>query len=219
MLLKNVKAKYLWIACGIVFLITIGMLILLITVKDINTTVVTVFLVIGFVLMTFLIQAASYKTFKFKPKSEPANPKIYTSSLDLLEVLRKNKYKERKRSYGISFLKIQKPNAFKVTLVTDADAYFNPDDSDNTEGDKELDKCDRMIGFEIFLNYKEEDIIKFKDYSIQGQNIYYTAFYKIEDSLEYVCANYIEPEENHKRNFDFLLEELGLVPKEDSKED
>jgi hypothetical protein len=76
-----------------------------------------------------------------------------------------------------------------------------------------------MIGFEIFLNYKEEEIIKFKDYSIQGQNIYYTAFYKVEDSLEYVYANYIEPEENHKRNFDFLLEELGLVPMEDSKED
>ena len=215
MFLKNVKAKYLWIACGIIFLITVSMIVLLITVKDINTTVITVIMVIGFVLMTFLIQAASYKTFKYNPKKEPANPKCYTTEYDLLEVLRKNKYKERKRSYGLSFLKIQKPNAFKVTLVTDSEAYFNPEEQDNSEGDKELDKCDRMIGFEIFLNYKEEDIIKFRDYSIQGQNIYYTAFYQI-DNFKYVCANYLEPEENHKRNFEALLEELGLKEDMDS---
>ena len=220
MFLKNVKARYLWIACGIVFLITIGMIILLITVKDINTTAVSVVMIIGFVLMTFLIQAASFKSFRYKPKKEPANPKAYTTDKDLLEVLRKNKYKERVRSYGLSFLKIQKPNAFKVTLVTDADSYFNPSDEDNTEGDKELDKCDRMIGFEIFLNYREEDIDRFKDYSIQGQNIYYTSFYRVsEDSNEYICQNYIVPEEVHKRNYDSLMEELGLKAIVDEKEE
>ena len=211
MFLKNVKARYLWIATGIVFLITVGLIVLLITVKDINTTVVTVCMIIGFVLMTFLVQAASFKSFRYKPKSEPSNPKRYILNKDLLEVLRKNKYKERKRSYGVSFLKIARPNAYKVTLVTDPEAYFNPDDSDNSEGDKELDKCDRMIGFEIFLNYREEDIARFRDYSIQGQNIYYTSFYKEnEDSNVFICANYIEPLENHKKNFEFLMEELGL---------
>ena len=220
MFLKNVKAKYLWIACGIVFLITIGMIILLITVKDINTTVVSIVMIIGFVLMTFLIQAASFKSFQFKAKKEKANPKAYISDKDLLEVLRNNRYKERKRSYGVSFLKIQKPNAYKVTLVTDADSYFNPPDIDNQEGDKELDKCDRMIGFEIFLNYREEDIDRFKDYSIQGQNIYYTSFYKVsDDSNQYICQNYIEPLEVHKRNYDFLMEELGLKEIETEKEE
>lgn len=218
MFLKNIKARYLWIATGVLFLLTIGLVVLLVTVKEVNKTAITVCMIIGFILMTFLIQAASYKTFRFKPKKEPANPKTYKTDLDLLEVLRKNKYKERKRSYGISFLKIQKPNAFKVTLVTDPDAYFNPDDSDNTEGDKELDKCDRMIGFEIFLNYREDDIEKFRDYSIQGQNIYYTSFYRLsEDSNEFVCANYIEPLEAHKRNYDALIEELGLVLVDESK--
>ena len=220
MFLKNVKARYLWIACGIVFLITIGMIILLITVKDINTTVVSVIMIIGFVLMTFLIQAASFKSFQFKAKGEKSNPKAYISDKDLLEVLRNNKYKERKRSYGLSFLKIQKPNAYKVTLVTDLDSYFNPTDIDNQEGDKELDKCDRMIGFEIFLNYREEDIDRFKDYSIQGQNIYYTSFYKVsEDSNQYICQNYIEPLEVHKKNYDFLMEELGLKELETEKEE
>lgn len=218
MFLKNVKARYLWIACGIIFLITIGMIILLVTVKDINTTFVSVVMIIGFVLMTFLIQAASFKTFRFKPKKEADNPVLYESDKDFLDVLRKNKYKERKRSYGLSFLKIQKPNAYKVTLVTDPEAYFNPTDEDTTEGDKELDKCDRMIGFEVFLNYRESDIERFKDYSIQGGNIYYTSFYKLNDEEnKYMCQNYIEPLEVHEKNYDYLMEELGLVKVE--KED
>ena len=114
MFLKNVKARYLWIATGIVFLITVGLIILLITVKDINTTVVTVCMIIGFVLMTFLVQAASFKSIRYKPKSEPSNPKRYILNKDLLEVLRKNKYKERKRSYGLSFLKIAKPMLIRL---------------------------------------------------------------------------------------------------------
>lgn len=220
MFLKNIKAKYLWIACAIVFLITISMIILLVTVPNINTTFITVVMIIGFVLMTFLVQAASMKSFRYKPKKEKSNPVFYQTDKDLLEVLRKNKYKERKRSYGLSFLKIQKPNAFKVTLVTDPDAYFNPSDEDNTEGDKELDKCDRMIGFEIFLNYREEDVERFRDYSIQGKNIYYTSFYRIsEDSNQYICENYLEPEECHKRNYDSLMEELGLIKIEETKEE
>ena len=220
MFFKNIKAKYLWIATAVIFLITVGMVVLLVTIKDINKTAITVVMIIGFISMTFLIQAASFKSFRFKPKKEPSNPKEYKTDKDLLEVLRKNKYKERKKSYGVSFLKIQKPNAFKVTLVTDPDAYFNPTDEDNTEGDKELDKCDRMIGFEIFLNYREDDLNRFRDYSIQGQNIYYTAFYRVsEDSNEYICANYIEPTEAHKRNYDALMEELGLTLKEEVKEE
>ena len=71
MFLKNVKARYLWIATGIVFLITVGLIILLITVKDINTTVVTVCMIIGFVLMTFLVQAASFKSFGRSLDSAP----------------------------------------------------------------------------------------------------------------------------------------------------
>lgn len=211
MFLNKIKARYLWIATLIVFLLTVGLMVLLITVGSKYSTVITVFMVIGFILMTFLIQAAAFKSFKFKEKEEPINPKSYICEKDILDTLRKNKYKERKRSYGLSFLKISKPNAYKVTLVTDPDAYFNPEDEIETEGEKELDKCDRMIGFEIFLNYREEDIKKFKDYSIQGKNIYYTSFYRInEDSNEYICANYIEPDLNHKRNYDLLMEELGF---------
>lgn len=210
-LFKNVKARYLWIASAVVFLLTVGLIVLLATVGSEYSTLITVFMVIGFILMTFLIQAASYKTFKYKPKQEQANPKKYKTDYNLTEVLRKNKYKERERAYGVSFIKIAKPNAFKVTLVADAETYFNPEAQPATEGEKELDKCDRMIGFEIFLNYREEDIVKFKDYSIQGKNIYYTCFYKLnEDSNEYICANYLAPDENHKRNYDSLMEELGF---------
>lgn len=219
MFFKNIKAKYLWIATAVVFLITVLLIILLATVPSKYSKVITVFMVIGFVLMTFLIQAASFKSFKFKSLEENANPVVYETDKDIIETLRKNKYKEREREYGISFLKIAKPNAYKVTVVLNSEAYFAPKEENETEGDKELDKCDKMIGFEIFLNYSPEDVKKFKDYSIQGNNIYYTCFYKKDDSSnEYVLAHYIEPNTNHERNFNYLLEELGLKKQEESKE-
>lgn len=209
--LKNVKARTLWIITGIILLLVIGLVILIPFVAIEFRTLVIVFMVIGFVLLTILIQVASYKTFKFKPKSTPKIVKEYESNLDIIDTLKKNKnYKERDKSFGISFLRISKPNAFKVNVVTDIEAYYNPKESDDAKSDKNLDECDRMIGIEIFLNYSEEDIIKFNDYSLQGNNIYYTCLYKTKDN-KYICPNYIEPIENHKKNFDTLFNDLGLI--------
>lgn len=206
---KNIKAKTLWILTAVVFVITIGLIVLLTQVSREYNTVIVVFMIIGFVLMTFLIQAASYKSFKFKAKKIPVIEKEYETDLDIISELRKNKYKERDKSFGVSFLKVSKPNAFKVSIITDIHAYYSPQESDNSKGDKELDSCDRMIGIEIFENYNAEDLEKFRDYSLQGNNIYYTCLYKVDDN-KYICPNYIEPLENHKKNFDALFEELGL---------
>ncbi len=207
--LKNIKARTLWIITGVILLLVIGLVILIPIVDKQFTTLIIVFMVIGFVLLTILIQVASYKSFKFKPKELPVEIKEFTTELDIIQTLKKNKYKERNKSFGVSFLKVSKPNAFKVTVITDIEAYYNPSDTDNSNSDKELDNCDRMIGLEIFLNYKEEDLPKFKDYSLQGNNIYYTCLYKTEDN-KYVCPNYLEPIENHKKNYDTLFNELGL---------
>ena len=210
--LKNIKARTLWIITGIILLLVIGLVILIPIVDKAFTTVIVVFMVIGFVLLTILIQVASYKTFKFKPKTAPTKVVEFETEVDIIQTLKKNKYKERNKSFGVSFLKVSKPNAFKVTIINDIEAYFNPTDSDASQSDKELDNCDRMIGLEIFLNYREEDLPKFKDYSLQGNNIYYTCLYKVDDN-KYICPNYIEPVENHKKNFDALFNELGLVLK------
>lgn len=206
---KNIKARTLWIATAVVFVITIGLIVLLTQVDREYNTVIVVFMIIGFVLMTFLIQAASYKSFKFKAKKTPVVEKEYQTDLDIISVLRKNKYKERDKSFGVSFLKVSKPNAFKVSIVTDIHAYYEPQESDNQKSDKELDACDRMIGIEIFENYNPEDLEKFRDYSLQGKNIYYTCLYRSDDN-KYICPNYLAPDENHKRNYDALFEELGL---------
>ena len=209
MFLKNIKARTLWIITGIIFVITVGLIVLLTQVDRQYNTVIIVFMIIGFVSMTFLIQAASFKSFKFKPKDIPTIEKEYVTDVDIISTLRKNKYKEKDKSFGTSFLKVAKPNAFKVTIVTDINAYYEPQDNDNQKSDKELDSCDRMIGIEIFENYREEDLVKFKDYSLQGKNIYYTCLYKVDDN-KYVCPNYLAPDENHQRNYDALFEELGL---------
>lgn len=216
-ILKNIKGRTLWIITAVLFVVVIGIIVLLRFVPQEYTTTLTIIMIVGFILITILVQWAAFKSFKFKPKKEPTIVKEYNTELNIQEVLVKNKYKERKRNYGVSYLKIDRPNAFKVTLVTNSEAYFNPDDRETTEGDKELDKCDRMIAFEIFLDYKEEDIEKMVDYSIQGTNIYYTAFYQKEDGT-YICPNYIEPKEAHNINYDRLMKELGLIIKENIAE-
>lgn len=210
--LKGIKARTLWIITAVIFLLVIGLVILLPFIGSEYSSLVLTFMIIGFVLLTILIQWASFKSFKYKPKKEPTTPIIFTTELNIEEVLLKNKYKVRNRGYGISYLKIDRPNAFKITIVKNSEAYFNPDDKEVAEGDKELDKCDRMLAFEIFLDYKEEDIIKMCDYSIQGKNIYYTAFY-LNSNNEYVCPNYKAPEEVHKINYNRIIKELGFVEK------
>lgn len=207
--LKNVKARTLWIITGVIFLIVVGLIVLLTQVDKQFRTVIVVFMIIGFVLLTFLVQAASYKSFKFKPKEVPTIEKEYLIDEDIISILRKNKYKERDKSFGISFLKVSKPNAFKVSIVTDINNYYNPQDTDDQKSDKELDACDRMIGIEIFENYNEEDLKKFKDYSLQAKNIYYTCLYRVSNN-KYVCPNYLAPDENHQRNYEALFKELGL---------
>lgn len=207
-ILKNVKARTLWIITLIVLLIAIGLVVSLMFIDKEFNTLMIVLIVISFVALTLLIQVASFKSFKFKPKDMPTVIKEYSVNSDLIAVLRKDKYKERTKSFGVSFLKISKPNAFKVTIINDIEKYYSNDDVDNSSYEKELDKCDRMIGLEIFLNFREEDLIKFKDYSLQAKNIYYTCLYF--DNDRFVCPNYIEPDLNHQRNFEELFNELGL---------
>ena len=214
--LKNVKARTLWIITLVVLLIAVGLVVSLMFVKSEYNTLMLVLIVISFVMLTILIQVASFKSFKFKPKEIPTIKKEYKVNSDLIAVLRKDKYKERTKSFGVSFLKISKPNAFKVTIINDIEIYYNNEEIDNSSYEKELDKCDRMIGLEIFLNFREEDLIKFKDYSLQAKNIYYTCLYFDED--RFVCPNYIEPDLNHKRNFDELFNELGLKELENEDE-
>ena len=135
---------------------------------------------------------------------------VFKSDLNLYEVLENNEFENRKRSYGNSYLKIIDDNAYKVTLITNPDLYFKntEDDNSNSKLAKRLNKCKRFMGVEIFLDKNEELLSKIKDFSIQCERVYYTALLKNED--EYICFNYIEPNDNHKSNYDYLYELLGM---------
>lgn len=204
--MKNLKVRTLWIIIIVLFLIAIGLIISCAYTDDVLNKVVIVFLGIDFILLTILVQYASFRTFKYKAKPNNYIQKEYECTGDIN--LEKLKYVKRKRNYGESYLKINGESAYKVVFINDINGYFNQDQEDNQQHNKELEKCNKFIGIEIFNDYDEESIIKIQDFSIQGDKLYYTVLIKKED--KYVCVNYLEPNDFHKENYEIILNDLNL---------
>lgn len=215
MFFKNVKAKTLWILSIVMFLAVIGLIIATLFTKEPYNKILIGVTVVMFLMITLTVQSASFKTFSGKTKKKNYTKKEFeTSTTDIIKRLEDMGFKKRERRYGYSFIKVEKPNAFKVNVVTDIEAYLNVDPKESPEQDdpetaKKLDQCDRMIGFEMFDIVTEEYLSKIADFTIQAGNIYYTAFVKKENG-NYLCLNYEAANENHLRNYDRLLEMLDM---------
>ena len=208
--MNNIKARYIWIVFLIEIIVCVGLLFGAIYSDGGLNKVMVVFIGVDFILITFTIQAASYKTFKTKAEKRLYIEKIFVNDLDLYDVINKNDFLDRNRTYGKSYLKIIDDNAYKVTIITDPLGYFNDTNEENdSKLHKRLNQCKRFIGVEIFLNSNDKLLSKLKDFTIQGEKVYYTALLKIDDNL-YKCFNYEEPTENHKENFDYLFDLLGF---------
>lgn len=210
--MKNIKARTLWIIVAIELLVGVGLIFACIYTSDAINKVMIVLMTISFVLLTFTIQFATMKSFRYKPKKNNYIKKEYINDNDLFDKLKELKFDLRERSYGKSYLKIENRSAYKVVLVSDADGYFNHEENDNEtneEVNKKLDKCLTFTAVEIFLN--SNDIVKEKitDFTIQVEKIYYTALEKIDDN-KYLCHNYEAPNEKHKDDLNYLYEMLGF---------
>ncbi|MCR4898485.1 MAG: hypothetical protein K5892_04580 [Acholeplasmatales bacterium] len=212
--MKNIKARTVWLIFLIEIIVCIGLLFGAIYSSDGLNKVMVVLIGIDFILITFTIQAATYKSFKNKAIKNSYVEKIFINDSDLYEMVNKNKFEDRNRYYGKSYLKIDNDNAYKVTIITDPEGYFNAKDEGNdSKLNKRLNKCKRFMGVEIFLNSNEELKEKIKDFTIQGEKVYYTALLKVDDNI-YKCFNYEEPSVNHKENFDYLFDLLGFKKSE-----
>ena len=92
---------------------------------------------------------------------------------------------------------------------SDKEKYFEPvEEENNTKPEKGLDKCQRFIGFEIFVDYDEEALSKLVEFNIQGNNIYYGGFYIKDNKL--ICPNFIEPNEYFNDLYNTILTDLDI---------
>ena len=208
--MRNIKARTLWLIALILLVIGVGLVIGCIYTDNATNKAMIVLMTVDFVILAFVIQFASFKSFKYKPKKKDYITKKYTNENDLLDKLKSLKFEQRERSYGVSFLKIEKRSAYKVVLITDPDGYFNHDENDdNVEPNKALDKCLTFTAVEIFLNSNDLVREKLPDFTIQVEKVYYTSLEKIDDGL-YLCHNYEKPNEKHIDDVNHLYDMLGF---------
>lgn len=209
--MRNIKARYLWISVGISFFIAVGLIIGVTFTSGVWTKVCIGLIAAVFIYMTIAIQMASVKSFRYKakPKQYP-QMKYKALEEDFDALLKKNGYKPRVAPYGMSYLKIEGTNAYKVVLIRNYEKYFNPDqDQESTSPNKALEKCKKFIGCELFYEYDEETLKKLPDFNFAGDKIYYFSLYK-ENNL-YICPNYIEPKEEFQELYTQIKKNLTLL--------
>ena len=183
--MRKLSKKTNWILVGVLFLFAM-LLIALCTFAEGNwPKVLMVFLAIDFIVLTILVQWASFQTFRFKAKPINYPTKDFAGSFEELENnLKKVGFEQRKEAYGKSFLKIDGTNAYKCSIVVDVEKYFNPsEEKEQSKPNKALEKCTKFIGFDIFHHIDENNLVKLPDFSLQGNNIFYTALLYQEENL------------------------------------
>lgn len=200
--MKKLKTRTIWFITIGLFIFTIGLVIACPFTRDALNTVVVVGIVVCFIALTFLVQYASFRTFQYKHKVKYPE-KEYLFDGDLAKLLKEKNFKARKTNYGESYLLIANKVAYKVVLVNDIEKYFEPIEERNTPKNKELDKCESFIAFEIFYEMNDDLKRKIVEFSIQGEKVYYTAFSKTDSG--FYCYNYLKPEGIHEADYNELL--------------
>lgn len=208
--MKKIKARYIWITIGVLFLIAIGLIFAVQKTTDVLNKICLVSLIVVFILITILIQVASVKSFSGKKLIKYKEKEYKTDISNLEDNLLNLKYKRTKRSFGNTYLLIKDKIAYKVSFIESSINYFTNSGEDDVKPNKELDSCKAFIGIEIFNEIDEENIDKLKEFTIQTKNVYYTSIVKL-DNGNYKCLNYDEPNDNHKEFYNNLFNDLGLI--------
>ena len=210
--MKKLSAKVLWLIA--LALIAVGAILIFVCSKVPNewTKTIIVVIAIDFILATFVIQAASFKSFKYKAKNNYPTLEYNGNYDEFKKLLLDNKFNEDKHSYGSSFLKIEGDDALKVTLIDDINSYYNhEEEGEKRKPNKDLDKCKRFIDLEIFREIGEyED--RLPDFTIQGKNVYFTALLNMGNN-ELKCFNYLEPEQEFLDGYNKIFEYLNIRKK------
>lgn len=151
-----------------------------------------------------------FAVFKMKP---PKYPKAYYRAMSfstLDSALQKEGFSRTSQSYGEGFIKIEGKTAYKVLLVDKPDIYFDPDKKEvKQKPTKGIDKCTRLVGFEIFFRLNDEVTKRIPDFSFKGDKVLYDGFYLDEEKNLLVEANKIDAG-IHQEAYERLKEILNL---------
>ena len=210
--MNKMKLKYLWISVAISFVIGGGLIFLVTQTEGVWTNIVITLIAIDFIFMTIAIQIASTRTFKFKPK--PTNYPIQEYEFNKENIdnkLKKLGYKQRNTDYGYSYLKVVGDVAYKIVLVRNNKKYFSQEEQEpQPTTNKDLQKCKKFVGVELFFDYDDDTLRKLPDFCLQGQNVYYAGLYYDLNTNTLVCPNYIEPNEIFKELLANIHTDLNL---------
>ena len=210
----KIKVKYLWIGIAILFVVGCALVFGVTQTEGFWTDVVIVLIAADFINMTIAIQVATSRTFKFKAKPIDYDKKEYEFSKGIEVTLKKLGYRQKEAVYGHNYLKVMWEVAYKIVFVKDFEKYFNQEETPSKSSNKELEKCKKFIGVELFLKYDEDTLNKLPDFCLQGENVYYAGFYFDSEKNVLVCPNYIEPSDNFKEHLNVIHKDLNMIEKE-----
>ena len=218
--MRNIKARTLWIITAILFLIAIGLIFATQYSNGALNKFCLISLIATFVIITILIQFATLKSFNGRKNIKYKVEEYKTNLVDIEEKLISIGYKKTKRNFGNSYLLIRDKKAYKISFIDNSENYFNYDEKDDkSKPNKELDACKTFTGIEIFNQIDEKNVNKLVEFSIQTNNLYYTALVKLENG-NYKCMNYEKPNENHEESVNNIFNDLEMIKiKENEKEE
>ena len=90
-----------------------------------------------------------------------------------------------------------------LALRYDFDYYFDTLCKNEKISYKELKN-----NIELFYDYDQDTINKLPDFCLQGDKVYYSAYYLEDNSL--VCLNFVEPNEGFKDIYKNIINDLNL---------
>ena len=199
-----------WLAVLLFLGLMIGVIIW--NLKQGSSNIITVFLVIVSLGFTFSLQFAITRTFRFKPKPKKYVSDSFEFDLDkTLSNLEENKFVKRNTNSGYSYTKIVDKTAFKVTFIISAEKYLEQSEQGKGSSIKGLNQCDKFIGFEVFLDSNEKILSNVCDFSFNGKNLYYEAFYIDVESGLLIEPNIIKIEDSYVEEVKKFKEILNLT--------
>lgn len=209
----KLKARYL-------FLMFLGMLVLdvlvvIYTFKSTNKTINMILLIASFLITGLFFDLFIDKLFSKNALKKLYKEKIYLADIDNIKSKLSDFYK-REYSYGAVYSKVEDRCLYKISIISDIKEYRSFDEASNKNSDSTpgINKANKMIGIEIFLEYDDKLIESIRDFSISSEKIYYQTFYLKDDKL--INANYLEPYTMHTDSYNKLLKDLGIRDEEDT---
>ncbi len=207
-MLKNIKARYLWI------MFIISLIICMLAIWGCaylnNKTATMIILVVLFIISGFIFQTAVSKSMIIKQEKRKYTP-ITNESISIestIALLREEKFSSHKMSFGTSFTKIVNDTVLKVTFINDTNKYFNSNNEEIGSNVAGINEAKRFLGFEIFSDVNDELISKIGDFSFNGEKVHFEGFYIKDDLL--IEANYLEPYEDMKESYDYFKNLLNI---------